>query len=116
MSGLCVRIAVADPGGIWTPWSVWKNCSAPCGGGTLQMRRWCLNGSICNGGDSKNESCNEEKCSGNISFPFEGFPTVISQTFANTHIHSHIHTYLHTYEHTYIDVSLKWNLSTASYT
>ncbi|XP_074652890.1 adhesion G protein-coupled receptor B3-like [Tubulanus polymorphus] len=52
--------------GKWRSWSVWANCTLPCGSGIRSRIRQCVppqhGGRSCNGISTESESCNEHPC------------------------------------------------------
>ncbi|XP_045160489.2 SCO-spondin-like [Mercenaria mercenaria] len=57
--------------GKWLDWSEWDNCTAPCGGGSRNRSRTCVEpmhgGKDCIGEDTETDACNEDPC------PVNGF-------------------------------------------
>lgn len=77
--------------GNYTSWSIWKECSATCGGGIQERSRTCTNPKPQNGGQdcaalgpaAETRSCNSQPCpSKNLEFTF-GFETTSNGTFKN---------------------------------
>ena len=60
--------------GGWSEFGEWSECSATCGGGIQSRTRSCTNpvrahgGTDCEGVGKENQSCNTQKCPGNIYF------------------------------------------------
>ena len=57
--------------GEWTPWSQWRDCSRPCGGGERTRSRFCNpprhGGEDCVGEDEEKEDCNNHQCPSTLS-------------------------------------------------
>merc|ERR1712055_890498 len=52
--------------GVWSSWSAWSDCSAPCGGGIQTATRTCTppqhGGQDCQGSSSEEQTCNVQAC------------------------------------------------------
>jgi len=51
----------------WSPWSSWENCTASCGGGVTNRKRYVTQqaawgGLPCTGGNSEQDACNVQGC------------------------------------------------------
>lgn len=63
--------------GGWGPWSVWSNCSQPCGNETRTRTRACVNplpaygGRLCFGNLSEDKSCRQQECQGGATIKTE---------------------------------------------
>lgn len=58
--------------GVWGSWSGWSTCSATCGTGLRNRKRYCDNptpedgGNYCTGTNNEYETCSKVSCSGSI--------------------------------------------------
>jgi hypothetical protein len=48
----------------WEPWSDWSACSASCGEGTQERRRFCRQSGSCHGYNKERRRCNMFSCQG----------------------------------------------------
>ncbi|XP_064107043.1 uncharacterized protein LOC135216031 isoform X2 [Macrobrachium nipponense] len=50
----------------WDGWSDWSGCSASCGSGTQERRRYCLKPEGCHGYNTERRRCNFFSCNGTL--------------------------------------------------
>lgn len=68
MPKLYSNVMIVD--GVWSPWSIWTNCSQTCGSGTQTRNRSCENpkpaygGKACFGSPNGEQICNKQECAG----------------------------------------------------